>query len=805
MIVHAVKSMKHKTNRNNNQKEKRLSAEIAKVISIVLAIIFIVMNAISIFMSERSLSSAIDGEFEESAALAQVQVENILLAAKTASEAITSYMESAYVESGQTVTNKVETVAEDEEDTDVTELAGTDGSIDTITDAEPTDEEIDGDQTAADETADTQESAEPQAGNDADSDADQQPDIQTADTGADKGSDAAADQITHLSSVYNVPITQKSSDVEKYITETVRQTVRDNEDIEGMGVLFEPYAFDESIEDYAFYVLEAQSKEKIKPYGAYADYSKQEFYSRAAASKVPEYTAPYEDQGVLMVTYSVPIIYENELKAVITTDINVTDFAKVFKEDEKYPSKYVTVIDDDEAVVYDSESDDSIGAHLKDFIAEKYYNQIKEQMAKGESFTIQIQRADGTKESCYYSPIKIGDITWWALSALESNDKNESVIILLIVMVILTVGALAIVTVAVFYLLKKMLKPIDTVVAAAESISEGNLDISIHAESNDEIGKLATSFQKTVDVLKQIIDDESYLLEKMAEGDFNVATSAEEQYKGDFAPMLKSLRAINIKLSDALEQINDSSSQVSSASEQMATAAQSLAEGSTEQAGAVEELLATLGDVTEQVKRNATDASMASDKAGTVGSYAKESNSQMQMMTGAMDKISDTSKQIVAIIGAIEDIASQTNLLSLNAAIEAARAGEAGKGFAVVAEEIRDLATQSQKAANNTRELIETAILEVDNGNQIADTTARSLERVTDGITEIINIAEAVKESSEQQAVSVEQVTKGIEQISEVIQSNSATAEESSATSEELSAQAVELNTLVGKFKLKQK
>lgn len=796
MIGHAVKSMKHKKNRNNNQKEKRLSAEIAKVISIVLAVIFIVMNAISIFMSERSLSSAIDGEFQESAALAQVQVENILLAAKTASEAITSYMESAYVESGQTGTSKVETVSGDEEDTDVTELAGTDGSMDTITDdtndqaadtatdigetadadvetdTEPTDEEIAGDQTAADETADTQE---------------------------------AAEQITYLSSIYNVPITQKSSDVEKYITETVRQTARDNDDIEGMGVLFEPYAFDENIEDYAFYVLEAQSKEKIKPYGAYEDYSKQEFYSRAAASKVPEYTAPYEDQGVLMVTYSVPIIYENELKAVITTDINVTDFAKVFKEDEKYPSKYVTVIDDDEAVVYDSESDDSIGAHLKDFIAEKYYNQIKEQMAKGESFTIQIERSDGTDETCYYSPIKIGDITWWALSALETGDKNESVIILLIVMVVLTVGALAIVTVAVFYLLKKMLKPIDTVVAAAESISEGNLDISIHAESNDEIGKLATSFQKTVDVLKQIIDDESYLLEKMAEGDFNVATSAEEQYKGDFAPMLKSLRAINIKLSDALEQINDSSSQVSSASEQMATAAQSLAEGSTEQAGAVEELLATLGDVTEQVKRNATDASMASDKAGTVGSYAKESNSQMQMMTGAMDKISDTSKQIVAIIGAIEDIASQTNLLSLNAAIEAARAGEAGKGFAVVAEEIRELATQSQKAANNTRELIETAILEVDNGNQIADTTARSLERVTDGITEIVNIAEAVKESSQQQAVAVEQVTKGIEQISEVIQSNSATAEESSATSEELSAQAVELNTLVGKFKLKQK
>lgn len=615
--------------------------------------------------------------------------------------------------------------------------------------------------------------------------------------------DASADSVVYKSSIYGKEITEMSSDVEKYITETIRQTAKNNPDIVGMAAMFEPYAFDEGIKDYAFYVLGTESEKDIEPYGSYEDYSSQEYYSKAAASLQPEFTEPYDDNGIKMVTYCVPIVNNNKLMGIITADINVTNFSKVFTENKNYASKYVTILDGNGVVIYDSESTDNVGASVNDFIKPVYLDKIKKSMEGTEEFTIDIKREDGVKETSYYNPITSGNTKWWALTALESRDKNKTQTRTFVILLVLTAAAIAVVTWIVFTLLSRMLKPIESIVVAAENISEGNLDIDIKAESQDEIGRLARAFQKTAEVLSGIISDESYLLAKMADGNFSGESRAPEYYKGAFVPILESLGQINVQLSDTLRKIGASSDQVNAASDQMAVAAQGLAEGSTEQAGAVEELLATVNQVADQVQSNAKGAQEVSEKAGRVGEYAKESNGQMEQMTAAMDKISGTSKEIAAIIDAIEDIASQTNLLSLNAAIEAARAGEAGRGFAVVAEEIRQLATQSSIAANNTRNLIETSISEVDNGNKIAKVTAESLERVTSGIVEIAQIAVEVKESSEQQAESMKQVTGGIEQISEVVQSNSATAEESSATSEELSAQAEGLNELVRGFVIK--
>lgn len=322
-------------------------------------------------------------------------------------------------------------------------------------------------------------------------------------------------------------------------------------------------------------------------------------------------------------------------------------------------------------------------------------------------------------------------------------------------------------------------------------------------DTRDEVRELADATSKIVEDLKTIIKDEEYLLTEMAAGNFKVKTTAEKVYQRDFLPILLSVREINSGLSGTLREISQASDQVAAASNQMAEGATTLAEGATDQASSIEELLATTTEVTDQVEGNAKNASQASQRAKGVGDQAGSSMEQMTKMTQAMNKISETSKQIAAIINTIDAIATQTNLLSLNAAIEAARAGEAGKGFAVVADEIRELASQSSDAANNTRNLIEASIVEVENGNRIAGTTEEALREVTKGILEIVELVEEMKDASEHQAFSMEQINTGISQISQVVQNNSATAEESSATSEELSAQAATLNQLVSHFKLK--
>ena len=169
-----------------------------------------------------------------------------------------------------------------------------------------------------------------------------------------------------------------------------------------------------------------------------------------------------------------------------------------------------------------------------------------------------------------------------------------------------------------------------------------------------------------------------------------------------------------------------------------------------------------------------------------------------------MQRISESSMKIENIISELEDIASQTNLLSLNASIEAARAGEAGKGFAVVADQIRKLAEQSAASAVSTRELIEGSIHDVEDGNKAVALVSETLDEVIKGINAIADTSKSLSESSQSQATAMEQAEQGVNQISEVVQSNSAMAQETSATSEELSAQAETLDNLVRQFTLRE-
>lgn len=387
----------------------------------------------------------------------------------------------------------------------------------------------------------------------------------------------------------------------------------------------------------------------------------------------------------------------------------------------------------------------------------------------------------------------------FADGSLFSTVIRSVSLILLLAAVILNIVMLNIISKS---LSIAIVEPIHELQMAVQKIKAGEFNIDITYEGKDEIGDLANDLLEASEHMHMVVSDAGYLLGEMARGRFDVTSRAEDCYVGDFENLILGIRTLNSQLDSMLKEIHESSTQVKVGSQQLVESAQALTEGTASQASAVEELSATIGNVANISEESANNAVLAATSAINASEEAKGTREEMNRLTEAMERITDTSKEIEKIIVAIEDIASQTNLLSLNASIEAARAGEAGRGFAVVADQIGKLATDSAQSAVTTRELIVKSLGEIEQGNYIVEKSMDAITTVLANMESFANMASGAVEASKEQVEMLKQIEDGIGQITISVQNNSATAQETSAVSEELAAQATGLEEMLDKFVL---
>ncbi len=348
-----------------------------------------------------------------------------------------------------------------------------------------------------------------------------------------------------------------------------------------------------------------------------------------------------------------------------------------------------------------------------------------------------------------------------------------------------------------------IINPINSLAARLKAFAEGDLKSRFPAMNHDdEVSYMERVAAGMAENMAEIIEDARYRLNAMADGDYTCVSRIPERYVGDFEELHLAIRTMNENMNKTLYRIGEASKQVAAGASNLAEGSQNLADGSTEQAGAVQELLASFADISAGVEHTYENMADAYNVSTECAKDADKSWEEMQNMVDAMKQINETSQKIESIIAEIEEIASQTNLLSLNASIEAARAGEAGKGFAVVATQIGKLAEESAQSAVNTRELITGTISEVERGNKAAQITAEMIREVVQSINKLTEEVSELTSVSEHQAEQMKEAEKGVNQISEVIQSNAAIAEETSATSEELSAESISLDEILQQFRL---
>lgn len=510
-------------------------------------------------------------------------------------------------------------------------------------------------------------------------------------------------------------------------------------------------------------------------------------------------TPPYVDisTGMQILTAAVPAYDANgQVVGVIGADISLSHVNEMLESYKIGDTGSVILTAQDGTVIYHpDESQIQQDIHTIDIS-----NHVLSALDSGTDTFLEY-KVNGTTKFGYLG--KVGDTGYSVLSNLPQNEYYSLLLQMVLALAFVFILGMLLIVFSIKQTASKLTKPIQELNKAALDLAAGNLDVTMHITAEDEIGELGDSISKTVDRLKTYIayiDEIAQVLGHIADGKLKI--DLQHDYTGEFSRVKEALLHISSSMNTVMEGISDSADKVAVGSDELARASQSLAEGTCLQAAAVEELVATSLTISEQVEESRREAQQSAAETKKMASMMEQSREQMDLMQKAMNRINETSNQVVGIINAIEEIAGQTNLLALNASIEAARAGEAGRGFAVVADEIGKLSDESSKAAGASRELIGLSIEEIRKGNVLSEDVVSSLTDVAEAAGRIRAMIQKNAAQSVVQSQSMEEIRRGIEEISQGIQENSAMSEESSATSEQLSSQAAILNDMVKRFEL---
>ena len=511
-------------------------------------------------------------------------------------------------------------------------------------------------------------------------------------------------------------------------------------------------------------------------------------------------TEPYIDSstGKMILSAAAPV-YDDTTGAILGAvgmDISLDHMTGIMRGYKIGRNGYILLLSENGTFLYHPQ-DDYVQKNIKDVKLSS--NVVDAVLSKNSEFLK--YKADGVTK--YGSLELVGDTGYLVLSSLPFSEYYAILIAMIIALVILFAAGILLIAVSIRKSAAKLTKPILALNKTAQQLADGDLDVQLDITSEDEIGELGESIGKTVSRLKEYIvyiDETAEVLAQIAGGKLRI--TLKNDYVGEFQKIKTALLNISSSMNDVMEGINTSSGRVSVGASELATASQMLAESAELQAASVEELAATTNTVADHVEESHRDAEVSAKETAKVTAMIEQNQEKMTMMMAAMEEIRKTSQQVVGIIQTIEEIADQTNLLSLNASIEAARAGEAGKGFAVVADEIGKLAMESAKAASSTRSLIEISMEEITKGSSIATDAMNALKDSVNAVDHVNELIKNTARNAAVQAESMEQLRVGIDEIARGIQDNSAASQETSATSDELASQADLLNKMVQKFEL---